>query len=206
MIIDLSAAIYNNMFHYPDDIDVAVESNHYKYFNITNISMCVHTATHIDTPLHYINGKPSAENIDLNRYVGMAYCIEILCSDSYKEIDFPQYFDFNIIKGYDILLIRTSWDKNINTEKYYNDFPYLSESFARKIIELNIKTIGIDSPSVDFISNNNFIHNILFTNDICIVEGLVNLDKVVNKDFFFSAAPLKINGSDGSPTRAYAIM
>ena len=207
-IIDLSTAIYNNMFHYPDDIDVAVESNNFGYFNITNISMCVHTGTHIDTPLHCINGKPSAENIDLNRYIGKAYCIEILYSDSYREIDFPKDFDFNTIKGYDILLIRTSWDKSINTGEYYNNFPYLSESFVRKIIDLNIKTIGIDSPSVDSIDsiNTNFIHNILFTNDICIVEGLVNLDKVANKDFFFSAAPLKINGSDGSPTRAYAIL
>ena len=66
MIIDLSSSIYNNMPHYPDDIDVKVESFNYEYFNITNINMCVHSGTHIDTPLHCINNKPSAENIDLS--------------------------------------------------------------------------------------------------------------------------------------------
>ena len=32
MIIDLSSSIYNNMPHYPDDIDVKVESFNYEYF------------------------------------------------------------------------------------------------------------------------------------------------------------------------------
>ena len=78
MIIDLSAEIYNNMPHYPDDIDVKVSAENYEYFNITNISMCVHTATHIDTPLHCIKGKDSAASIDLNYFVGNAYCISII--------------------------------------------------------------------------------------------------------------------------------
>ena len=72
-------------------------------------------------------------------------------------------------------------------------------------MELQIKTIGIDTPSVDNI-NNNLVHNILFSHDICIIEGLNNLDKVSNKEFFFSAAPLKIKGSEGSPVRAYAVI
>lgn len=204
MIIDLSASICNNMFHYPSDIDVAVENFNYEYFNITNINMCVHTATHIDTPLHCINNKPSAETIDLNHFIGKAYCIDIP-TDSKNEVNFPQDFNFDTIKGYDIIIIRTAWDKNVNTSNYYKDFPSLSESFANKLAELKIKTLGIDTPSVDRI-NNNIIHSILFSNDICIVEGLVNLDKVIGREFFFSAAPLKIQFSEGSPVRAYAII
>ncbi|PPS22497.1 cyclase family protein [Brachyspira murdochii] len=204
MIIDLSSPIYSNMPHYPDDIDVKVESFNYEYFNITNINMCVHSGTHIDTPLHGINNKPSTENIDLNYFIGSAYCIDIK-ADKENKINFPHNFDFGTIKGYDILLINTSWHKNINTDNYYKDFPYLSESFAYKLLDLKIKTIGIDSPSVDNI-NNNLIHNILFSHDICIIEGLANLDKVSNKEFFFSAAPLKIRGSEGSPVRVYAVI
>ncbi|MEI0558931.1 cyclase family protein [Brachyspira intermedia] len=205
MIIDLSAEIYNNMPHYPDDIDVKVSAENYEYFNITNISMCVHTATHIDTPLHCIKGKDSAASIDLNYFVGNAYCIDIM-PDNDNKINFDDNFNFDIIKECSILLINTYWHKNINTEKHYKNFPYLSESFAYKLIDLKIKTIGIDTPSVDSISNNNLIHNILFSNDICIVENLINLEKVSHKKFFFSAAPLKIIGSEGSPVRAYAII
>ncbi|WP_020003430.1 cyclase family protein [Brachyspira innocens] len=204
MIIDLSSSIYNNMPHYPDDIDVKVESFNYEYFNITNINMCVHSGTHIDTPLHCINNKPSAENIDLNYFIGKAYCIEIK-TDKENKINFPNNFNFDTIKKNNILLINTSWHKNINTDYYYKYFPYLSESFAYKLLDLKIKTIGIDTPSVDNI-NNNLIHNILFSHDICIIEGLANLDKVSNKEFFFSAAPLKIRGSEGSPVRAYAVI
>lgn len=205
MIIDLSYSIYNDMPHYPDDIDVKIESFNYEYFNITNINMCTHSGTHIDTPLHCINNKPSAENIDLGYFIGNAYCIDIK-ADVENKIHFPDSFNFDTIKGYDILLINTSWHNNINTDYYYRDFPYLSEGFAYKLLELKIKTIGIDSPSVDNISDNNLIHSILFSNDICIIEGLANLDKVSNKQFFFSAAPLKIKGSEASPVRAYAIV
>lgn len=205
MIIDLSAEIYDNMPHYPDDIDVKVSAENYEYFNITNISMCVHTATHIDTPLHCINDKDSAASIDLNYFIGNAYCIDIIPNKD-NQINFDDNFDFNIIKECSILLINTFWHKNINSENYYKNFPYFSESFAHKLIDLKIKTIGIDTPSVDLISNNNLIHNILFSHDICIIENLTNLEKVSNKKFFFSAAPLKIKGSEGSPVRAYAII
>ncbi|OEJ13898.1 cyclase [Brachyspira hampsonii] len=205
MIIDLSAEIYNNMPHYTDDIDVSISAENYKYFNITNISMCVHTATHIDTPLHCIKSKDSTASIDLNYFVGNAYCIDII-PDKDNKINFDVNFNFDIIKECNILLINTYWHNNINTENYYKNFPYLSESFAYKLIDLKIKTIGIDTPSVDSISNNNLIHNILFSNDICIIENLTNLEKVTHKKFFFSAAPLKIRNCEGSPVRAYAII
>jgi kynurenine formamidase len=50
------------------------------------------------------------------------------------------------------------------------------------------------------------IHKILLEANITIVEGLTNLDQLTQEKVFFIAAPLKIQGGDGAPCRAFAIM
>jgi kynurenine formamidase len=39
-----------------------------------------------------------------------------------------------------------------------------------------------------------------------IIENLCNLRQLIHKEFIFSALPLKIEGADGSPVRACAII
>jgi len=50
------------------------------------------------------------------------------------------------------------------------------------------------------------VHKILLSENIPIIEGLINLDKVLGKRFQFIALPLKISGVDGSPIRAIALL
>lgn len=205
MIIDLSAEIYDGMPHYPEDIDVEVSSVNYEHFNITNISMCVHTATHVDTPLHCIDDKPTVGNIDLSYYIGNAYCIDVP-TEKGGIIKLSDNFDFNVIKGNDIVIFSTGWEKKMGTDEYFDLWPYIDEKLAEKLAGLKIKTVGLDTPSVDSLETNNLSHKILFSNNICVIESLVNLEKLKNRSFFFSAAPLKIRGGEGSPVRAYAII
>ncbi|NJM37110.1 MAG: hypothetical protein HC845_04120 [Akkermansiaceae bacterium] len=49
------------------------------------------------------------------------------------------------------------------------------------------------------------IHQILLEANITIVEGLTHLDALSQEQVFFVAAPLKIEGGDGCPCRAFAI-
>lgn len=208
MIVDLSNAIYDKIPSYPGNPEVSVVNSDFIKdvgFNVTTISMSVHTATHVDTPLHCINGKPTTENIDLSHYVGNAYCIDIPVKNG-DTIKFPENFDFNKLKNIDIILVRTGWEDTISTEEYFDSWPYIDESFAKKLLELKIKAVGLDTPSVDSLKTNNYIHKILFSNNIAVIESLVNLKSVKDKSFFFSAAPLKIKGAEGSPVRAYAIL
>jgi len=50
------------------------------------------------------------------------------------------------------------------------------------------------------------VHKILLHRHIPIIEGLTNLDKLVDKKFQFIALPLKIEGIDGAPVRALAVI
>ena len=50
------------------------------------------------------------------------------------------------------------------------------------------------------------VHRDILGSSTLIVEGLVNMEKLEDKEFLFIALPLKIKGSDGSPVRAIAII
>jgi kynurenine formamidase len=49
------------------------------------------------------------------------------------------------------------------------------------------------------------IHQTLLRGGVLIVEGLINLDAIVQEKFFFAALPLKPLRGDGSPVRAFAV-
>ncbi len=49
------------------------------------------------------------------------------------------------------------------------------------------------------------IHRILLGGGVTLVEGLTGLDQLAQPRVFFVAVPLKIEGGDGSPCRAFAM-
>jgi kynurenine formamidase len=82
---------------------------------------------------------------------------------------------------------------------------YLDESAAAWIVEKKLKTIGIDTFSVDnFHSEALPAHKILLSGDVNIVECL-KLSSVDVGIYFFLCLPLKIEGCDGAPARALLI-
>ena len=45
-------------------------------YNLTAFRMCAHNGTHIDAPLHFIQGGKAVDSIDLDTFVGLAYVAE----------------------------------------------------------------------------------------------------------------------------------
>ena len=45
-------------------------------YNLTAFRMCAHNGTHVDAPLHFIQGGKAVDSIDLDTFVGMAYVAE----------------------------------------------------------------------------------------------------------------------------------
>jgi kynurenine formamidase len=50
------------------------------------------------------------------------------------------------------------------------------------------------------------VHKEILSNNIIIVENLVNLDKIKSLKVYFACFPLKIENLDGAPTRALAFV
>ena len=106
----------------------------------------------------------------------------------------------------DILLLYSKWGmKTDNNNEFILDFPVFSNELCEIIISRKIKLIGTNIPTIDNTPEFN-AHKKLLKRNICIVEGLTNLDLLLNMDFTFICLPLKLENSDGSPVRAIAIM
>lgn len=152
--------------------------------NLTEINICVHAGTHLDAPKHFFkNGKSIAE-ISLERCIGECTVAE-MSGDITREIILPILRNCKkrlLIKG-DIVI---------------------SLDAAKAINDNSILLLGVEGLTVGPIDAPMEVHLELLENQVAILEGL-DLTNVMQGEYFLSALPLKLGGSDGAPCRAVLI-
>jgi kynurenine formamidase len=165
--------------------------------------MVSNTGTYIDCPFHrYEDGKDLSE-VGLEAFTDLdAIVIPIPYTESLEVTE-------NHLRNYEVrnraVLVHTGWDSHWNTERYYSNHPYLTESAAEFLKECNVKLVGIDSHNIDNTQvKNRPVHTILLGAEILIVEHLCNLQLLPQAGFTFSAIPPKFKGVGTFPVRAMA--
>ena len=188
MIIDLSMELSENILVYPGDPKVeikawsTIEKDGY-YMN--TLFMGEHTGTHVDAPAHFIEGGKTIDEMPLDKFIGEGAVIDVSKLD--RDI-LPE----DITEKAEIVLFYTNGAE-----------VYLSEESAKHLVNLGVKALGIDKPSID---RDFRAHRVLLANEVVIFENLVNLEKLIGKEFTFIGVPLKIKNGSGSPVRAFAII
>ncbi len=156
--------------------------------NLNSIYTCLHTATHIDAPLHFIEGGNTIDKFPLDLFVGECLVVEAPpgpITGAFAEEAFP-------------------WDGCERVLIKGNGLSYLMESSAYYVADSGIKLIGTDSQTIGNHSSNQVIHRALLGADIPIVEGL-DLSGVEPGRYFLMAQPLKVSGVEAAPCRAILI-
>lgn len=156
--------------------------------NLNGFYTCLHTATHIDAPLHFIDGGAAIDKFPVEYFIGECLVVEAPpgpVTGAYAEEHFP-------FKGCERLLIKG------------DGLSYLMESSAYYIVDSSIKLIGTDAPSIGNHGSNDVIHRALLSENIPIIEGL-DLSDVEPGRYFLMAQPLKISGVEAAPCRAVLI-
>ncbi len=209
-IIDLSHTLRPDMPVYPGDAPLCLtpESTiEVAGFNVMRISFNSHTGTHLDAPAHKIRGGKTLGDLPLDRFMGKAVAADL------TEIRGPSIDVADInhlasdLEECEFLLLRTGWSRFWGRDAYFSGFPALSEEAAEWLCGFGLKGIGVDTLSADLSESDDFpIHNRLLGNGMVIIENLTNLDRLPPSPFTFCCFPLKIEGGDGSPVRAAAIL
>jgi arylformamidase len=161
--------------------------------NVSKLELGVHSGTHIDGPLHFIDGAAGTEALPLDAMVGAATVID---ATSVTDLDEDTLQALGLPKA-DRLLLKTTNSGLWNQPEFTHDFIRLDGSGARHLIERGVRLVGIDYLSIGDMD----AHRELLGAGIVALEGL-DLRTVEPGEYVLICLPLRLEGSDGAPCRA----
>jgi kynurenine formamidase len=204
-ILDLTMTYQEGIDGYQYDVVKTVAKDGW---NARTLHIYSHAGTHMDAPFHFGVSNDFIDEIKVNKFIGKAWVVSIpiIMDSQLLGIKDLKVIADRIEEG-DSLLLRTGWSQNVHLPKYRNKLPRISEELANWCVEKKVKMLGVEPPSVADVNNLQEvtrIHQILLAGGIIIIEGLINLEKIIKEQIFLMALPLKIKGGDGAPARVVA--
>jgi len=198
------------------------------YYEANTFRSAEHGGTHLDAPVHFAEGRHTADEIPLSRLIGPAVVVDVseqAAADRDYQVSVKDFEAWEAQNGQlpdsIIILIRTGYGKFWPDREAYMGtaergadavaklhFPGLHPDAARWLVEnRSIHSIGLDTPSIDFGQSTGFeSHRVLFEQNIPAFENLANLDVLPDKGFDVIALPMKIAGGSGGPLRIVAVV
>lgn len=168
--------------------------------NVSRLDIDIHNGTHIDAPLHFVDGGKTTDEIALDRFLGPCHVVEI---KGVKAIGRQELEAAGIPWGIKRLLLKTD-----NSELWTNmshpfveDFSALSPDGAQWAVDRGIDLIGIDYHSIQRFADPPDTHIILLQHEIIILEGL-DLRDAAPGVYELICLPIKIRGVEGASARA----
>lgn len=206
-LYDISVGISPQMPVWPGDPPVRLERVEHiaqgANANVSRLECGVHTGTHVDAPLHFIDGADSVDRLPLKVLTGRAYVVDLRRAS---------VLDAATLEASDIpprtrrLLFRTRnsdlWARG--ETRFQSDFVAIDASGAEWLVRKGVALVGVDYLSVAPYRQSRETHRILLGKGIVVVEGL-DLSQVSQGRYTLCCLPLKLIGSDGAPARAILI-
>lgn len=179
-------------------------------YNTRTLHLYSHSGTHMDAPLHFAAGEGTIDRIPLEQCLGPAWVADLSGIQAGAPITVAHLGETaSRVRPGDGLLLRTGWSAHVDRPQYYRDhFPRVSVELAEWCVATGVRVLGVEPPSVADVNNPEelaAVHKTLLEGGVIIVEGLANLDALREERVFFCAVPLKIEGGDGSPCRAFVM-
>jgi kynurenine formamidase len=198
------------------------------YYAANNFSAAEHGGTHLDAPIHFAEGKWTADQIPLERLIGRAVVVDVSAAVTTGGADYLvstadltawETAHGSIPEGA-IVLIRTGWGARwpdrasyLGTTKRGAEavaelhFPGIAPEAARWLVGRHVRAVGIDTPSIDYGQSTTFTtHVVLLGENIPGLENVANLDRLPATGAYVVALPMKIAGGSGGPLRIVALI
>ena len=172
--------------------------------NVSRIDLGSHTGTHVDAPLHFMDGGAGVDELPLDVLMGPARLIAF--GDDVLAVGEAELRRHRL-DGVTRLLIRTrnsAWLASGSTE-FHPDFTHVAPDGAAYLVSIGVRLVGVDYLSVEqFRSPHHRTHKTLLENSVVIVEGMV-LSEPPPGDYELYCLPMLLAGLDGAPARAVLV-
>jgi arylformamidase len=168
--------------------------------NVSRLDMGVHTGTHLDAPIHFIDGAPASETIPLEAGIGAAWVVDATgISDAAIGVDDLARLD--IPDDETRLLFKTRNSALWGVPQFSTAFIGIDGPAAQALADRGIRLVGIDYLSIAPLGDPVDTHKALLGARIAILEG-IDLRKVEPGPVELLCLPIALMGSDGVPARA----
>lgn len=167
--------------------------------NVSILEMDVHTGTHVEAPLHFLDGGAALDSVELERFVGPAIVVEVMGSavtaDALAATGVPGGTERLLVKTANSARWAAGWGQ------FDPVYVSLTPDAARWVVDRGIRLVGIDHLSIQQYEDDGETHRVLMRAGIAILEGL-NLAGVGPGHYTLVAAPLRLAGTEAAPARA----
>lgn len=203
-LLDVSVPIAPDLPVWPSDPGIRVEPakriSRGDGANVSLLTLGNHSGTHVDPPLHFIEGAAGVDELDLDALVGPAFVAHL--PEARGELSAAD-LDAVVPPDVERLLLRT---RNSGTlapgRPFGRDFVSLSAEAAGWAVGRRLRLVGIDYLSIERADppRHHPVHTSLLREGIVIVEGL-DLSEAPPGPCEVMCLPLRIRGADGAPAR-----
>jgi arylformamidase len=174
--------------------------------NVSVVTISDHAGTHVDPPLHFLEGGNTVEKLPLESLVGP--CV-VVAFDGAGHVSAEWLERQKIPAGTERILFKTRnsarWGQP--TAPFTRDFTTINASAARWCVDRRIKLVGVDYLSIEPQGPEKEgypVHKTLLGANVVIIEGL-DLRTVAPGEYDLVCGPIKLLNGDGAPARVFLI-
>jgi kynurenine formamidase len=230
-LVDLTYGFDANTIYWPTAKPFAWEKESWGpssagyWYSAARYGASEHGGTHLDAPIHFAEGRLTADQIPLSRLVAPAVVIDVTTAAArtadYQLTagDIRSWEQANgVIPERAIVLVRSGWGRFWPDRKAFLGtdaagdtanlhFPGIAREAAEFLMERRVAAVGIDTASIDHGPSRDFIaHRVLNAANIYALENVANLETLPATGATLIALPMKITGGSGGPVRIIAIL
>jgi arylformamidase len=139
------------------------------FCNTSKLSMSVHTGTHMDAPLHFIDGAEPMDAMPLDAVIGEARVVQINDPVAVRPAELPA----DLAAGERILFKTRNSTELWTKSGFQQDFVYISHDAAKVLAETRVRTVGVDYLSIGgFHADMQETHLAILGAGIWVIDGL----------------------------------
>ena len=205
-IFDVSVPISTRLPTWPGDPRLSLERvsaiSKGDAANVSRLVAGVHTGTHVDAPVHFVDGATGIDSIPIETLVGP--CLVVAADPPGLELrpeDLPPTDHTRVLFKTRNSARWGNLDRPFDTE-----FVAVGLELARRLVAEGKLLVGVDYLSVEsyHASFEHQVHHTLLAARVVVVEGL-DLSAVEPGEYDLYCLPLKLVGCDGAPARTVLV-
>jgi arylformamidase len=172
--------------------------------NVTRWLIGSHTGTHVDAPLHFIDGAAPVEALALEELVGPARVVDCSATDDPIGVE---AIEAAKLDGATRVLFKTSNSKlRLTKPDLDTRWVGITPEAAQLLVDAGMRVVGLDYITVDTYENSVEwpVHHILCGAGVTIIEG-ADLRGIADGTYFMCCLPIRLHGSEAAPARTILI-